>query len=400
MPELTDSLAGTTSVEDDVRELEVEEEVETKSEETETEETDEEESSEIEETEEVEENKEIPPHERPTITDIKAAFPDLLKKFPSLREIIYREKRYDDEFGNIEAAVAAKNDAESFNNLHEDVFNGDGTKFFSAIREESPEALGRFATKILPTLYKIDERAHWAAANPLLEFVLKGFVEASKDDEKAQDAARLFAKYAFGNLAEDVLAGRKSFVPKAETKEADPERQQFLRERMQTFQGDLDEAYEAGLKAMILEKNKDGNLLIDPDDELSPWLREQLTSSIRKEVVKQILADKEYLKYTEKLWKKAERDKFPSNAKPALVDAFLARARQLVKAVRIQQVSEMRGKTPPSPGKIKKLVANSRRVEAGSGGRKSREGSFDSSRKVDYSKSSDEDIINDQITYK
>src|SRR5215471_9558495 len=60
--------------------------------------------------EEEEEEKKLaakPPYDRPTMQELREAFPDLFKKFPSMRDVFYREQEFTQIFPTIEDAKEA-----------------------------------------------------------------------------------------------------------------------------------------------------------------------------------------------------------------------------------------------------------------------------------------------------
>ena len=382
---------GSSSIGDDVALLESEEEP------AEIEEGSEAEIEEVEEPEEEVEPKDILPHERPTFTDLKNAFPELFKKFPSLRDVVFREKAYTELFPTVEDARTAIDDSQALNVVRESVLDGDGVKFFESVKEASPDGLLKFSRNILPALFKISPEAHWAAATPLLENIVKGF--GNSKDEKVLEAATLFAEFLFGEDGKDILAGKKTLVQKVEQKQEDPERKKFESDRFKAFNNDLSTHVQSGVKDLILEKDKNGNLRLDPDEVFSDWMKNTLTGKIAEEIDAQIAADKAHVQYMNGLWSRARKDGYSSEWKSRISSAYLARARQLVSSVRSRLVSEALGTKVKSSDKRLKVVEK-KRVEGSSSGRETKNNENINAKKVDWSRTSDDDFLNDNITYK
>src|SRR5208337_3668946 len=146
---------STTSVGDDIRELsEGEEEtpvvlpVE-----------EEEEEGEVEEEEGEEEEEPSPelthPFDRPSLKVVEEAFPGLLKKFPSLRDMYFREAEYSKLFPTVDDAKEANENNTAFLSMREDIFQGNGSKLFSSIKEVNEKDLEKFSTTVLPTLFQV-----------------------------------------------------------------------------------------------------------------------------------------------------------------------------------------------------------------------------------------------------
>jgi hypothetical protein len=228
--------------------------------------------------------------------------------------------------------------------------------------------------------------------------MLKGFYREAKTDSE-KEAAKAFATFVFGDDGPDVLDGKKTYVSAKEEKRVDPERQQFLKERFQAFEGDVVTSAKNSLLSSITSKDKNGKSKLDPDEVFSPWMTAQLSNSILEDINNQLKQDKDHMKYMNGLWKKAEEAKFTSEWKTRIIDAFLARARQLVPVTRSRIVSEALGTTRKRADKTRENVERNRRPEGGGGGRPAN-GNSGAGKRIDYTKTSDEDILNDNVTYK
>lgn len=388
--------------EDDQQQEENQEQEEQESQEEEEQEQEgQEEEEEQEEQEEKQEAKsDLLPHERPTYTDLKTSFPDLFKKFPSLKDVIFREKAYTELYTTLEDARTAQQDAQAFSTARNSILSGDSTDLLKGVKESGEQNLKRFAANFLPSLYKVDQDAHWAAAVPLLENMVKGLLRSAPDNEDVQKAAQTMANFLFGQDGKDILDGKKTFVEKLETKKVDPEREKFEKERYDAFSNDIDSDAKGQLNSLILAKDKNGNLRLDPDGVFSEWMKKTLIEKISSTVNDEMSADKAHLSYMNSLWDKAKKDGYTREWKSRIISAYLARARQLVPAVRSRLVSEALGTSIRRSGKTKEVVDRNRPTRNSPQRGSKNNGSFQSGRAIDYSKTSDDDIINDNITYK
>lgn len=397
-----DSLAGSTGLSEDLALLNEEEEKPEKPEKEDEEglPPGDDEHQEVDEKEEEPETpKELLPHDRPTYTDLKEYDAELFKNFPGLKDVIFREKAYTDLFTNIDDAKSALENSQALESARESIFTGDGVAFLNSIKETDEKALIRFSQRILPALNKVSLDAHWAAANPILESMVRGFHSSAKDD-KTKEAAKLFADFMFGDQAQDILDGKKTFIPTIEEQKKDPEREQFERERYSAFDSDVRNVAFNGLSLMIDSKDKNGKSRVDPDDVFSPWLKKTLIEKISLEVQSQMQSDKDHIRYMNGLWDKAKKNGYKSEWKTSITTAFLARARQLVPTVRSQIISEALGRSKKAADKTREVVNRTRRPEAGGGGSSSKGSGFNPNKKIDYNKTSDDDLINDNITYR
>ena len=85
----------------------------------------------------------------------------------------FREAEYSKVFPTIDDAREASENNTAFQSMRESIFDGNGSKFFSAIKEVSERDLEKFSTNILGTLFQVHPQSFWRAANPLVEDIAK-----------------------------------------------------------------------------------------------------------------------------------------------------------------------------------------------------------------------------------
>lgn len=355
-----------------------------------------------EEKEEKEEPKAEFPYDRPTMQQLREAFPDIFKKFPVLRDIYYREQEFSQIFPTIEDAKEASSNASAFADLSSKVLNGDAGSLFSAIKEVDEKAVEKISETFLPSLYKISPDLHWKATLPLLQNIVRGFHQEGqrRKDENIINAADYLSDFVFGDVK--VARGERDLVPRKsedseEKKELDKEKAKFYVDRFDSFSNSIKSRADEDLKNYINEKGK-----IDPDNIFSDFIKETIINKIYQEVDKQLVADKNHMKYMGSLWDKAKSNGFSDDWKSRILSAYLARAKSLVPAIRAKFISEAMGSSSRASEKRREVVEKTQsRREPGQGGRPGRErnGNVDA-RDVDWDRTSDLDLLNDNITYR
>lgn len=385
---------------------------ESESEEEESQPDDDSEEEEEEESEEDEEKpRDLAPHERPSIKDVTTKFPELFKTFPSLRDMYFREKEFSSIFDTLDVARTASENSEAFENLRSDIFTGNGEKLINSIKDTDPAKLDSFAENFMSSLAKVSPDAHWKAAVPLLENAVRSLYNESKkfgDTDQGNNykfAAQYFAQFLFGDIK---VASGETRVSK--TKEAPNPREEELNKR----EKDMDERVytefaaattrtgQKGLKDLIMDKDKSGNLKIDPDAVMTDFIKNTLAEKIQIEVDRQLSADSEHMRYMGTLWSRSKKEGYSPDSKAKIVSAYLARARQVVPSVRAKLVSEALGTTTKhNANKQTRTDVVKTRREPGSGGR----GSSSSSKmidpkRIDFGRTTDMDILNDNVTTK
>lgn len=375
--------------EQDVEELEVEEE----------------EEAEIEsEEEEQPESLDLHPFDRPTIKQLNEIYPDLFKKFPSLREMYFREAEYSKLFPTVDDAREANENNTAFNSIREDIFNGNGSKFFNAIKEVGEGNLEKFSSHLLPVLYQVHPQSFWRAANPLVEDIARNmFNKGVKDNnEDLQNAAKYLADYFFGST--EIAEGKKTSIVKDEV---DPklseERTKFENEKETAFRGSIERDVRGKLLSMIEGKDpKTGKSRLDPDEVFSSFIKSTIIEHIITDLGSQLTSDKNHIRFMDSLWDKSRRNGRTDADKARIISAYLARAKSLIPTLRSKYVSEALGRSERSASvKRHKVEAATSRTDGGSIGRSSGSGKHNYNPKsIDYNKTSDADILNDNITYK
>jgi hypothetical protein len=410
LAELSEGSEDTTvvehpDVEDEEEEVVVPGEEEEEEEVTSEEEEDEEEEVE-DEPEEVPENiADLHPFNRPSLKSIEEKFPGFFKAFPAMRDMYFRESEYSKLFPTVDDAKEANENDTAFKTMRESIFNGNGSKLFSAIKEVNEKDLEKFSQTILPTLFQVHPPAFWRVANPFVEDIARRMFEkgTKENNESLQNAARYLSDYFFGNV--EIAEGKKTSITKIEgtDPEVSKERENFEKEKQTTFANSVEADIRGKLLSMIEGVDpKTGKSRLDPDGVFSPFIKRTIIQSIIDELGSQLLSDKSHIKFMDSLWDKSKKNGRTDTDKSRIISAYLERAKSLVPTLRSKFVSEALGqKVRISSGNKKKVEASSSRVDAGSHGRGSngRDKSYNP-KSINYNKTSDADILNDNITYK
>lgn len=406
MPDGVDG--STTSTSKDLAELSDESSVVTEEEtedETESEESEEESEGTTDEEEEETETPEPPelhPFDRPSLKTIDESFPGFFKKFPAMRDMYFREAEYSKLFPTIDDAKEANENNMAYNNIREDIFSGTGEKFLNAVKTQSPQSLQKFAGSILGTLVKVDQDSFWRAANPLIEDVARSMFKkgTAENNESLANAAKYLAHYFFGNA--DIAEG-KATTAVAEKPESDvsKERKEWDDQRQFEFRTGIEKDLRGQLTDLITGSDpKTGKSRIDPDDILSPFIRNTIIDKVISDIGATLQADRSHISYMDSLWSRAKQNGRTDADKARIISAYLARARQLAPSLRSKYVSEALGK------RVKDVNQKRAKIAAVDGklpnnGRVSSSGSKSYNPKsIDYRKTSDYDILNDDIKYK
>lgn len=351
-----------------------------------------------------------PLHDKPTLAQLQEKYPDILKQFPALKGIYYRERQYSELFPTMEdARVAVEND-EAFKTFRESALSGDLTDVLDAVREADPKSLDKIASTILPTLNKLSPELHWKASLPVLQGLVQAVYQEgmrygdTEQGNNLKNSAAHVAQFIFGNNFEDIVTGKRSLIPQPEKRaEESPEAKQ-LKEMQATraseFYTQTEQAIFTGLEAKVMERGQHNKLKIDPDGVMTDFMRDTVRDRIMIEVKKALEADPGHMRYMRSLWTKAKDAGYVGDWKSRIQSAYLERAKSLVPAIRARLVAEALGTTAANNNNksatLKKVAA--RKEPGGSGQVPNGAPAKLDPKSIDWRKTSDMDIMNGTAT--
>jgi hypothetical protein len=356
-----------------------------------------------EDTEEQPDEETLDSHAPITMKDLRAKYPEILKDFPQLRDIIFRDKAYGELFTSVEDARTAQLDSEAFSTIRDGVLKGDASSFFESIREADSKALDKLSLNLLPALHKISPDLHWKTVSPLLEDVARAMhakgkrVETTDLGKDLMNAALYLSEFLWG----DTSPVTNPIPRKAESGESEESKNLKQREsaleakEFTNFHSSVsDEAFDS-LKDLVLERGKNNRLKIDPDGVLTPFIKNTITDKIISEVNDKMKKDASYQRFMSSLWTKARKEGYSKEAKSRILSAYLERARQLVTPIRNRLIAEVSGSTSAGAQlKTSRAEATGGRREPGMSGKDGNSKvSLPESSKIDWSKTSDLDIL-------
>ena len=397
-----------SSVESDLAELNDESTLEIA--EVEEEETEEEETPDEESVEESDEEEKIPeevtaghPFDRPSLKNINEAYPDFFKKFPSMRDMYFREAEYSKLFPTVDDAKEASENNAAFTNIRDDVFNGNGDKFITAINNVDSKGLEKFAGNFLSNLTKLNMNAFWRAANPLIEDVSRAMYNKGRleGDENIKNAALHLSQFFFGKT--DIAEGKGTSTHKVDEGEAklEQEKKDWEDRKHLEFRSSLEGDLRTQLDDIVVGLDpRTGKSKLDPDEILSPFIKQTIVDHVVQDIGAALAADTAHLRYMDSLWSKAKSNGRKDADKQRIISAYLNRARAMAPALRSKYVSEALGRRARAAGeKVKKVESIPPRTA--SNGRAGSSSRTDySPKKIDYRKTSDYDILNDDVKYR
>jgi hypothetical protein len=311
---------------------------------------------------------------------IKKDFPELFKKHPEMRGVIFRDKEYTKLLGSVEEAKDVAEKSEIFDYLESSLNRGDSVPFVKSLSDSGIE---KFATTILPALAERNPALIEKATKPLIMNVLRSMeregASGTVEGKNIAAAGKIFKKFLFGgdyNIPKQDEQEPESI--KAERQKLQEQQDRLWNEKVSEFREQRDSFTVRKLETLVSEK-------LGPTKELSPGARKAIIEKVIGDISERLANDKVHMSYMNSYMKRAAKAGFPRTMIGQQVDAYLARARHLVgsavQSYRQDSVKKLTtGKDVPSgsPGSTKKI----------------------DSTKIDYRHTSTEDLFNNKVTYK
>jgi hypothetical protein len=276
------------------------------------------------------------------------------------------------------------------------VLSGDPKPLLDSIEQADSNALAKFATSLLPTLYKRDTTLYTEIVTPLFENMVRAMYQQgiTSGNEDLANSALHASKYLFDT--DEVASGRKSVSRRREeapeAKEIENQRRAFNVERYQEFYKGVNTEIEQSLRAII---SRD----FDPDGVFTPFLKRKCIEEVMDQVGKALEADSGHMSVMKSRWTRAGRDGYTRDSKDKIVAAYLARARSLVPPIRDKVRREALGTAVKASRKTGVEAEKTRfPKESPIGAPTSKSSGHLNARKIDWRKTSDLDFLEDRIT--
>jgi len=313
---------------------------------------------------------------------LKAKYPEIFKEFPEIRKAIFAEKEFLKLFGTVEEAKDASLKSANFDLIVGEIQRGNIQPLLDGLKETDDKLLRSFTRGILPAIYKQSKDMYFEIIDPILINVLKSAHENGSDDNVKNSALHL-AKFLFGKI--DVLD------KPAGAKEVDPDREAFEKEKAEFMTQKFNEARTIVNDGITSELNKFIGEGLD-NLGITPYMKKVIIKEIQNDVDILLAQNEDHMRQVDSLWKKAAQAGYPADQIARITSTYLARAKPLVPTVRSKVKAELM-----KTGKV--VTPTDKLTPSGATKSGGRSGPVDAA-KVDWRKTTDEQFLNGEITYK
>jgi hypothetical protein len=343
---------------------------------------------------ETDEEREIRESGRPTFKDIKAKYPTIFKDFPKLRELIFREYQFSKSLGEPEEAQDLMGKAKDYDIVESSLVAGDPAVVINSLAKNNPEALDKVADNWLPTLRKHSSDLYVRVVTPVIQEALHFAFENGKNNgnKNLMFGAQHISNLLFGDAEIKPPAAPKKEEPHPAEVKLREEQERWSQTRFQETREEVNRAIDSRLDSVIRRGlNTDGKL---SDYELEHVVQDTMTA-----LMDALGKDEAHKASMRAHWKRASQNGFAKEARAKLSEAFIARAIALVPGVRARIRAKALGeKGKPDSRDNKPEQQLRKRVIPNTGRSGINQPRTLRPSEVDYSKTSDMDILMDRET--
>ena len=317
---------------------------------------------------------------------VKKTSPDLFKKIPELKRVLFREAAYTEVFPTVDEAKEALETSQLFNTFQNDITGGNSEKLLVALEKVDKKSLESFAANFFPTLENVNKDVYLGVLYPEFKKMLRAAVKSG--NKSLVTSAENLNWFIFGDTDVDKEAGLK---PKAKDEREDKfsKREQEFEERIyKSFAQDVGSSTKGRTMRLISNAFKDSGM--------SEWQVKKVTEDIFTRLDEQISKDPRHMGLINSLWKQAKSAGFTSEYKERISNAYLSRAKLLIPQVRQKVLFEAKVSAKLKTEDKKRPT----RISAGSGARSPVGSKKVDPKKIDWDKTSERDLLDGVFTEK
>lgn len=324
---------------------------------------------------------------------IKTKYPKLFKEFPELRQTFFREQQYSELFPTVDDARDAAERVGVLAPIEQGLLAGRAAELVESLARTDERVLQSVAKDFLPKLYAQNKEAFYSAVDPVLKNFIRSALAKGEKESNANliNAAKWMSNFAYGTFE----------PPTAEEPPArpDPERERLEREKQEFFNARYQQARTEVLEGSVGQLIREVQKTIDPEKKATDYMRDVLTQRVMEELDTVLQSDRRHMNQMNSLWRRGMAAGMTPDWKARIKNAYLARAKTVLPQIRakVRRDSGLySGKASPRPNNQSNSTGEGpKRIPAGPPASLRAKGSV-SPKDVDWSRTSDMDILNDR----
>lgn len=313
--------------------------------------------------EDKDEDDEIEVDAPPKRKELLAKYPKIFKDFPYLNNLLYRDREIRERFGSFDDIEEFQTKASRLDEFAGDLEKGSIENTIKMIKGFNEKAYNKLVDDYLPTLFRVDKEAYREVSLNVINQAVREMANRAREDGD-EDLLKIAAglnKHFFGSTTLKAPTTRASVNDKSED-ETDIKQREFLKQRYESTESDLQKRVDNTLKATI-EK------YIDPQNEMTAYLKKNAVKDALALITKNVSNDAGFRRTLDKLWKDSFTHNFDDRTTKRIRSAYLGRAKQVLKAAITKSRAKALNGLAPSDKSDDNVNKNrgetSRRIPAG-----------------------------------
>jgi hypothetical protein len=318
-------------------------------------------------------------------------YAELFKDIPELKAAYFQLPKYQEVFPDPELAKEAKGKADEYDAIEQTLVNQANPEFLlNTLNNNAPKALVKLMKAFPSTLQKTEnQEAYRALANPIIEDLL---YHASQYGTRTQDknlylAARHLANFIWANGGEipDIAKREIQKAPSEAEQTLEKERREYRQEKFSAAVADIGTDCATSVTSIL--SNKLGGL--------TPFERKMLVKEARTELDEALKKDATLQNTLKTLWGKARQDGYSPASKDRIKNAWLSRAKAVAPGIRNRLKNEAIGSRTNGGDSRQEPQKKRSFISKGGLGARSNASRVLDPHKIDWRKTSDEDLLGD-----
>ncbi len=272
--------------------------------------------------------------------EILKKYPNVFKDFPSLETAFYRNYQFTDLFPTIPEAKEALAKAETLDAFDKDLLSGNTKNILEAAKKSDVKAFYKIVDNYMSTLADVDKDAYFHVTGNTIKSTIVAMVKEGRrsDDESLVNAAALLNKFVFGSSefepAKNLSSDEK---PDNRADELEKKKQDFVLQRLQTVENELDRTVKNSLKATIAAN-------IDPKSSMSDFVKKHASNEVLSSIEESLENDKQFKTLIDRLYERAVESDFSKDSTDKIRNAFFAKAKMLLpSAIKKARIEALKG---------------------------------------------------------
>lgn len=261
----------------------------------------------------------------PKLKTISKEFPDLLKKFPALKSVYYREQQYSEIYPTIQAARESVEKANQYDAFENSLLDGNITDILSSVKTADPKAFTKLTEHMLTMIGEVDKNAQFAIAGRVIKDV--AIAMARNGDENEKLAARYLHKFIF---KDDKISGYKletELKPLVkQDNDLNQREQEFIQYQLDTAVSNVNTRVENLLSKSIHE-------VIDTRDQMTPYVKDKAVKDILAALDSEIGQDRRFKQSLDLFWEEAGKNRFNEQELAKIRNAVIRKAKPILPAI-------------------------------------------------------------------